>query len=349
LDMELWVNEKNNFSRSQMMEMKETQPDSVRVEHDIYGEISAFYVKWQETDQLENPPSKRCYVLDRMNNSIYFGDGVQSYIPKVMDDVAFRAVIRCCDGQMGNVEAGKINSAMGNLMFVDRIYNPIKAYGGTDVESLENALHRGANILHSRRRLVSLDDYKREISSFSDSIDKVKCVTGLTIKGEKDQDAVSFIILLRDFEAGSLSFHGIADSLKKHLLQSCELTIAPKDLHIVEPIFVKISVDVWAEVLHMDDSFEIQNLLQDILEQYLNPISNAYSAGWDIGIIPKRAQLLMKLNVLKKKALIKKMVVTAKYTDYTGEHEVDLEDLKENPFYVCTSGKHRVNIMILEK
>lgn len=349
LDVELWVNEKNSFSRSQMQEMIETQPDLVRAEYDIYGEISAFYVKWQETDQLDSPSSKRCYVLDRMNNSICFGDGIRSYIPKVVDDVAFRAVIRRCDGQAGNVGAGKINSAMGNLMFVDRIYNPIKAFGGTDVESLENALHRGANILHSRRRLVSMEDYKREILSFSDSIDKVKCVTGHTIRGEKDQNAVSFIILLKDYAAGSLSFHGIASTLKKHLLEACELTIAPKDLHIVEPVFVKISVDVWAEVLHMDDSFEIQNILQDILEQYLNPISNSHGVGWEIGIIPKRAQLLMKLNVLKKKALIKKMVVTAKYTDYTGEHEVDLEDLKENPFFVCTSGKHRVNIMILER
>ena len=346
LDVELWVNEKPGFSHSQMQEMIETQPDMVRAEYDIYGEISAFYVKWQETDQLDNPPSKRCYALDRMNNSICFGDGIQSYIPKVMDDVAFRAIIRRCNGQAGNVEAGKINSVMGNLMFVDRIYNPIGAYGGTDVESLENALHRGANILHSRRRLVSMDDYKREILSFSDSIDKVKCVTGHTITGEKDQNAVSFIILLKDYTAGSLSFHGVANTLKKHLLKSCELTISPKDLYIVEPVFVKISVDVWAEVLHMDDSFEIQNLLQDILEQYLNPISNSNGMGWEIGIIPKRAQLLMKLNVLKKKALIKKMVVTAKYTDYTGEHEVDLEDLKENPFFVCTSGKHRVNIMI---
>ena len=136
--------------------------------------------------------------------------------------------------------------------------------------------------------------------------------------------------------------------LKKHLHEKCELTISRDSLHIVEPIFVKISVDIWAQVLMMDDSFEIQNLLQEVLEEYLNPVSGEKTAGWEIGAIPKRAQLLMKLNVLKRRALIQKMVVTAKYTDYTGEHEVDLEDLKENPFYVCTSGSHRVNILISE-
>lgn len=346
LNIDLWVNESDQLSRPQMLRMLKEDPELVRAEYDILGDISAFYVKWQEADQLDDVPSSRFYMLDRMNSRLIFGDGIHVKIPTVLDDVAFKAVIRCCNGQEGNVAAGRINDVMGNLMFVDQIYNPVKAYGGSSIETIESALQRGANILKSRRRLVSVDDYTREILSFSDTIDKVRCVLGETIHGTKNDRAVTFVILLKDFASGSYSFHRIAGMLKNHLLESCELTIAPGDLSIVEPIFAKVSVDVWAEVLHMDDSFEIQSLLQESLERYLNPVENSQGPGWEIGTMPKRSQLLMRLNILKSRAVIKKMVVTVTYTDQSGTHEVDLEDMKESPFVVCQSGSHRVNIMV---
>lgn len=349
LDMDLWVNEMGKYSRQQMLRMMKESPDTVRGEYDILGEISSFYVKWQEADQLDDPPSRRSYLLDRMNNRLIFGDGIHGDIPSVLDDVAFKATIRCCNGKEGNVEPGAVNDSLENLMFVDSIFNPVKAYGGSSIEDLDSALVRGANILRSRRRLVSVEDYIQEIRSFSDTIDKVRCVAGRTIHGENKDSAVTFVILLKDFQAGSYSFHRVSGMLKKHLLSSCELTIAPEDLHIVEPIFAEVSVDIWAEVLEMDDSFEVQNLLQETLERYLNPISSPHGNGWEIGSMPKKPQLMMRLNVLKSKAVIKKMVVTVKYTDQHGTHEMDLDDMKESPFVICRSGRHRVNIMISEE
>ena len=349
LDLDLWVNEKGKYSRQQMVQMMREHPDEVRAEYDILGEISSFYVRWQEADQLDDPPSRRSYMLDRMNSRLIFGDGIHSEIPRVLDDVAFKAVIRRCNGSEGNVAPGLINDSLENIMIVDQITNPVKAYGGSSIEDLYSALERGANILRSRRRLVSMEDYIQEIKSFSDTIDKVRCVVGKTIDGEEKDSGVTFVILLKDFAAGSYSFHSVSGRLKKHLMESCELTIAPGDFHIVEPIFVEVSVDIWAEVLQMDDSFEIQNLLQESLERYLNPISSQYGDGWEIGTMPKKTQLMMRLNVLKSKAVIKKMVAVVKYTDQQGTHEMDLEDMEESPFVICQSGRHKVNIMISEE
>lgn len=349
LDIDLWVNEKGKYSGRQMIQLAKEHPDTVRAEYDILGEISSFYVKWQETDRLDDPPSKQCYMLDRMNSRLIFGDGISGEIPRVLDDVAFKVTIRCCNGKEGNVAPGRINDSLENIMFVDSIANPVKAYGGSNIEDLDSALQRGANILSARRRLVSMEDYIREIKSFSDTIDKVRCVVGRTIHGEKNDNAVTFVILLKDFAEGSYSFHSVSGKLKKHLMESCELTIAPGDFHIAEPIFVEVSVDIWAEVLQMDDSFEVQNLLQESLERYLNPISSGYGDGWEIGTMPKKAQLMMRLNVLKSKAVIKKMAAVVKYTDQQGTHEMDLEDMEESPFVICKSGRHRVNIMISEE
>ena len=128
----------------------------------------------------------------------------------------------------------------------------------------------------------------------------------------------------------------------KHLMESCELTIAPEDLSVVEPVFARVCVDIWAEVMHMDDGFEVQNLLRETLADYLNPLGGRHGQGWEIGVLPRRSQILMRLNVLKSKAVIRKLVVTVRYTDQTGAHEVDLNDMEENPYMVCCSGSHRV-------
>ena len=346
LDIDLWVNETGTLSRPQMASMLEEAPEMVRAEYDILGEIASFYVKWQEADQLDDPPSRRSYMLDRMNSTLTFGDGLKAMIPTVLDDVAFKTVIRCCNGQEGNVEIGRINESLSNLMFVGEIHNPARAYGGSSIENFENALKRGSNILKSRRRLVSTDDYLQEIVSYSDAIDKAGVVIGDTIYGEYKDRALSFVILMKDFTDGSYSFHSMEGNLKKHLLKSCELTIAPEDLAIVEPIFARVSVDAWVEVPQMDDSFAIQHLLQETLAQYLNPVKTDYGRGWEIGTLPRRSQLLMRLNVLKNKAIIKKIVITVRYTDQSGSHETDLDDVKISPFMVCCSGTHRVNIMV---
>ena len=110
-----------------------------------------------------------------------------------------------------------------------------------------------------------------------------------------------------------------------------------------------ISVDVWAESVYLDDSFAVQGLMQDQLKDYLDPVGSRDGNAWEIGILPKKSQLFMKLNVLKSRAIVKKMVVTASYTDENGFHEMDLADVKTTPFMICRSGEHHVHIMLSQE
>ena len=349
LDIDLWVNERDRYPVKEMKEMVRRMPENVRVEYDVRGEIMAFYVKWEELERLDDGEHKRGYVLDRMNNRLIFGDGIHTEIPRITDDVAFKVRVRCCDGQLGNVGKGEINEANAQFMFLNTVSNPIKAYGGSDMETMDGALARGANILRSRKRLVSSSDYEREILAYSDTIAQVCCITGTRIDGAADPDAVTFVVLLKDYRAGSYTFHNLADALKKHLMESCELTISPDNIHIVEPIFVDVCVDVWAQSMLMEDSFEIQNELQECLAHYLDPVESENGSGWKIGVMPKKNQLLMKLNVLKSKAIVRKLLLIARYTDERGTHETELAEVQENPFMVCRSGVHHVHLTVDEQ
>ncbi len=346
LDADVWVNEMGRFSRETMLRMMDEDPDNIRMEQDITGQITAFYVRWKETDRLETSENPRVYLLDRLRNELIFGDGIHTGIPRVLDDVALKFSVRCCNGAEANISAFSITDPLGYLMYVGRIYNPIKAYGGSNIEDLENALERGASILSSRNRIVSMDDYTRAILAYSDTIDQVAGIVGETVDGKIDDAAITFVLLMKDFEEGSYAFHRIVSGLKEYLMKRCELTVTDEKLQIIEPIYVDISVNVWANIVQMDDSFEIQNILQDSLTDYLNPSGYDRGHGWKIGTMPKKSQLMMRLNVLKSRAVVKKAVMIASYTDYKGYHEVDLNDLKVTPFMICRSGKHEIHISI---
>lgn len=344
LDAQIWVNEMGANSKEEMERMISDYPDRIRAEYDFLGRISAFYVLWDETDSFEEATSRRCYRIDRLSGNVMFADGTYCDMPRVTNDVAFKAKVRSTDGEMGNLSEGEINGFVGDAPYIDTVYNPIRSHGGNNLETLDHAMLRGAGMMNSRNKLVSETDYIRHIMEFSDSIDRARVVVGQTIDGINDPSDISIVLLMKDYADGAFSFHRISSLIKKDLLEHCELTVSEEHLHIVEPIFVEISVNVWATCMNMDDSFEVLSEVKGVLTDYLNPTSTATNDGWDIGVIPKESQLLMRLGVLRSRAIIRRVTMIGRFVDSTGEHELDTRDIEVSPFMVIKSGEHKVYI-----
>ena len=341
LSLDLWVNETGLFSETEMKRMLTKDPENTRAEYSFLGEIEEFYVKWEEVDNFDRSTAgDRHYMVDRMNNRLYFGDGVHVQVPRNTNGIAFKVVIRCCDGELANVEAGQIRDSLGGMMFVDRIYNPIRAYGGMQMESVEEALQRGTMVVSSRKRLVSVQDYEREALNFSRQIVQAKVIVNQKKDGSSRPGAVNMVLLMQDYKEGENSFLHIRQRLQDHLLEKCELSVSEGELEIVQPVFVEISVEAWVRNLKRDDSFEVQQELYRVLDQYLDPIENG---GWDIGRMVKKEQIELRLNMEKGKVLLHRLMVTAKYRDENGEHEVDLEKFTGNPYVLVVSGNHRIH------
>ena len=344
LDAQVWVNEKGFTRKEEMDELLEKYPEKVRAEYDFLGRVSAFYVLWQEVDSFHGVKEKRCYRIDRMTGNIIFSDGTNCDMPRVTDDIAFKARIRSTDGEDGNLGEGHITNFIGASPYIDTVYNPIRAHGGSNLETLDHALMRCAGIMHSRYKLVSETDYIRFCMEFSDSIDKARVIVGETIEGLKNPADISIVLLMKDYADGSFSFHRIAAALKRQILNNCEVTVTEDNLHIVEPIFVEISVCVWAMVMDMDEAFDVQNEVKNVLSDYLDPVSDSKGEGWTIGTLPKQSQILMRLGVLRSKAIIQRITMVGHYIDATGEHELDTKDIEITPFMIAKSGVHKVII-----
>ena len=203
---------------------------------------------------------------------------------------------------------------------------------------------RCAGIMHSRERLVSESDYVRYVMDYSDSIDKCKVVVGQNRDGAAFSDDLSVVLLMKDYADGAFSFHRISAALQRDIYKRCAVTVDQDSLSIVEPIFVTVSVSVWAMVMDMDDAFEVQNEVKSVLTKYLDPVKGENHEGWAIGTLPKETQILMKLSVLRSKAIIQRITMIGKYVDATGEHELDTREIDVTPFMVVKSGVHRVII-----
>ena len=111
---------------------------------------------------------------------------------------------------------------------------------------------------------------------------------------------------------------------------------------LVPPTFVSVSVELWVEMLRMEEAFEIQSQFQTWMDEYLNPYA---SQDWEIGRMPTEAQIRLLLRSGRQHMVIRHISIYTVYQDETGSHEQMLEELKVSPYMMCRSGNHRIHII----
>ena len=345
LSAEVFVSELGQHSRRQMRELLEQRPQDVRVEYDLLGEVTAFFVRWTEVDTFDRShPGDRHYMIDRVRSCLVFGDGVHVRIPQAQHGTAVLVYSVSCDGARGNVPAGAVNSFFGNVMYVQSVFNPAATSAGIDLEDLDSARRRGVELLSSRGRLVSEQDFVRAVRSFSGAVKKVKCLTGRSLDGESDPATVTVAVMTEDYREGAYAFNNIREALRRELLDRCEATIAPEELVLAEPLYVEISVSVWAKADDAARAFDVQDLILESVQDFLDPIAGAGRSGWEIGTLPSEEQLKMLLQSLRFAGRVSRMIAVARYIDRAGAHETTLGELPDMPFAIGVNGKHRVYI-----
>ena len=345
LSAEVFVNEMGRLSRYQMRELLDSTPQDVRAEYDIMGEITAFYVRWTEVDSFDASRSgDRHYMIDRANNTLQFGDGINVRIPQAQRGAAVLVQAVSCDGARGNVAAGEIDGFYGNVMYVESVHNPVGTYSGSNLEDLDSARERGADFLCGRGRLVSERDFVRAVKSFSDTVEKVKCRAGCDIDGSPDPSLITLVVMTRDYAAGAYSFNNIYGPLRQMLLKRCDAMVTPECLVISEPMYMEISVSVWVKVDDAARAFDVQNLIMDSIRDFLEPLPSPGHSGWEIGTLPTENQLKMLLHSLRFQGRIERMIAVARYVDKNGVHETGLDQLPNTPFAIGINGEHKIHV-----
>jgi hypothetical protein len=143
------------------------------------------YRIWQEVENFSNLAGDRhVYVADRMAGLIVFapalrsasGDQLEALAAVPETDREIRAWYRVGGGAQGNVAANNLTVLKDPLPGIS-VTNPAPATGGQDKETLENALLRGPQELHSLQRAVTSRDYELIALEHSGAVSRAKAFT----------------------------------------------------------------------------------------------------------------------------------------------------------------------------
>jgi hypothetical protein len=125
-------------------------------------EVRVNEVRWHETDSLVLlQPDERAYIVetgDDDKTAVIFGDGEHgARLPTGPENI--QATYRSGIGKPGNVAAEKISTLATRPLGVKGVVNPLRASGGADRESRDQARRNTPLAVMALDRLVSVQDY----------------------------------------------------------------------------------------------------------------------------------------------------------------------------------------------
>jgi hypothetical protein len=346
LSADVFVNELGLHTGAAMRRMADENPSDLRIAYNTAGEVSEFFVRWKEVENFDlSGPADRHYRIDRMQNTLHFGDGVSVMIPKAGSAEAFTVTLRCCRGDAGNLPAGAISEPMGRLLHIDGVTNPLPTWAGSNMENSERMHARSANILCSQNRLRSVPDFLREAKLYSETVVGAACVAGADRSGRRNDRRITIAVLTRDYYKGTHSFSSVKEGLEKQILSKCDATISRDMLTVTEPVYVMLSVAVFAGISDEREAFTVQRTIVDALTDFISPVARDGSANWEIGLLPDEVQIRLLLNSLHIPASIRRIVTSARYADEKGVKERNLSDVRTGPFMIGVNGRHTVHLI----
>ncbi|MEO6739041.1 MAG: putative baseplate assembly protein, partial [Chthoniobacteraceae bacterium] len=119
-------------------------------------------IEWHATDSLAGlGPADRKFIVqidDDGKTKVVFGNGASGARPPTGSE-NIRADYRNGIGKSGNVQAGQISLLSSRPLGVKGVVNPLRASGGADRESRDQARRNAPLAVQSLDRLVSVQDY----------------------------------------------------------------------------------------------------------------------------------------------------------------------------------------------
>lgn len=289
----------------------------------------------------------RVYSIDFVEGKLSFAPYAFSSIDTDRSEETVKVVYKTYSGSEGNVEERAISSLSQSIKYISDVYNPFAAYGGIDGYTEKTAARSTATLLRTRKRAVTESDYFDIISGTSYGVKSIKCISGIDLSGQSDENALTIAVLMDEYNKGSHIFSSVKDDIRDKLLECSDIVPMGKNLILSEPHFIKLNVRVWLELDRMENSFDLQNKALQNIKDFINPLTGSFDGkGWEIGVLPSKEQLIAYLKVNQKNISVSKMVMTAEFKgkEYTIDNEV-YQQIK-NPFAMAVNGEHTVYVSV---
>ncbi len=211
----------------------ETPPDKLEAHATAVRHLNKSYRIWEEVENFSDCSNNQfVYIADRHAGTITFAPAVHRQddsglmkaapealagIPPVGQEI--RVWYKYGGGSAGNVSAHALTVLKDPIVGVS-VTNPIPATGGRDQESLQNALIRGPQELHSLSRAVTARDFELIATQCSGAVNRAKAFTQAQLWAHATPGTVE-VALVPEINVSTNQLHSItADSLQSSHIES---------------------------------------------------------------------------------------------------------------------------------
>ncbi len=250
-------------------------PDIVYDEFEIMvrdRQVGRFYPYRRVEDFDGCAPEDRVYVLDLEENRLLFGNCENGMAP----DGEIRLLrLRVCEGQSGNIKAGRIRECGGYKELLVRQYR--QTYGGRDNETVEACYERVRQKFRNVSRGVTYADYEQLVRQTPGLLIKDCKVIPVTAAGKIPETAREneIAIVVRP-----LSYQERDIRLNEKYRQNLEQTLQKgkmlgTSIRLLNPEYVGIAV--FAEIVIRPQFTDAEEMIEEAVSSYVNEHS------WEIG------------------------------------------------------------------
>lgn len=262
---------------------------------------------WREVEgfvNLEDP--RNVYVVDRIPGVINFAqalrmtgnDGEIEEQPGALAEVPgrareVRAWYRTGGGDNGNVAPNTLTNIKDPIPGVTLdVTNPARATGGRDAETLDNALQRGPQELHSLRRAVTPQDFELIALRSSGGVNRAHAYTKFRLWKYAQRGTVEVILVPHVSEeqiaGGPVTVQMLKESENEEILKQIRDALEQR-----KPLGTTCSV-MWSHckavkvkarvTIHREeDRAAVEQRVRQRLYNTINPLRDATSSGWEFG------------------------------------------------------------------
>lgn len=278
---ELWVRERSRPSLETLTMLKELHDSEHVVDDSEPGK--GVWVRWSRVESFyASGKNSRHYKLDPIQGDISFGDGTKGMTPPIGESNVVMRRYRVGGGSRGNVGAGAVNTLKRSISYIDTVYNPYAAAGGSDQESVEEVKERGPYVIRSRYRAVTREDFEWLALQASNSIARAACLPSTDREGE-----VTVVIIPKFDESTTDYSEKLTPSTE--LLRRVESFLSERRLvttivNVNRPRYVDISVKVDVIRATTGSSEKIKRQIERALRVFLHPLRGGRNGkGWPFG------------------------------------------------------------------
>jgi predicted phage baseplate assembly protein len=257
--------------------------ETIEIEELHDGDL--IFVPWTRVNDFSGSDHfDRHFVLESSSGEVSFGpcirqgDGaMRQYgrVPEANRMVRFTQY-RHGGGIIGNMPAGRIEVLKSAIPYIDRVTNMVRADGGRDAETLEEAQLRARREIRAQQRAVTAEDYESLSKQASRMVARVKCRAP-----GKDTllppGTLELLIVPTAFEGlklGDLTKlylePDLAKTIDTHLDQYRLMTT---NLRIREPRYVGVKVLVEIVVSEYNQPAAVQMRVIDSLMDFISPLA----------------------------------------------------------------------------